>query len=241
MKFYAACFWAILALPGCRNQSEKTSIPTFSGTWLHYKYPLYLRDMNSTRIVQNAVKITAISFDSKDTSKAWLIFHAHEARPFKIMFLDGRNWQLKGTEGDTTVVSLEIAATRNAVYVGREMFESVPSGNLQLIANQFYAGKYFLDGQPVIFSTNGELIGLDSFVRYAPRLDYTGDEGIGDHIELIGENGFPIRLGVECDGWSFIKIYDLRCLKQQDGACTATAFGKLKYELIKEIKPIAVD
>lgn len=197
--------------------------------------------MHSTRIVQDAVEITAIQFDLQDTLKAWLTFHVPEVRAFKMKFLEGRKWQLEGTNDDTTVIFLEIAPTEKAVYIGREMFEPVLHGNLQLIANHFYAGRYFLNGKPVVFFENGDLTGLDRFVRYAPRLDYTSDEGMGDQIELIDKNDISTPFGIECDGWSFLKIYELRCLEQKNGKCIAKGFSKVRYEMIKEIKPLLLD
>ena len=97
-----------------------------------------------------------------------------------------------------------------------------------ILEELLFSGKYVDKwGQPVVFTADGRLSGLDSFSYYVPQIDYMAMATQVDHIQL-GRTGRQLEdFGFRFDKDSLI-LYSVNCLHFDGGEkqCDSETLGE---------------
>ena len=218
----------LLMLLFCKNSAKQSDTLFESGIWVNYKYPYYLGVMNSARITQTQINITAVDFRQGD-SLVWVQYRLHDWHPFKVSALGEKKWTLMQDTSNITI-SLELNYNGQSLSVARDMFTHEPGGDIFGTAFRFYSGLFHNgNGEKwVKIYDTGKIVGLDSFVAFKPIIDYSMEPGKGDRILLCTAGGTWYKFGLASSGTNSLEIYALNKNK----------LGKRIYHIYRPIKPI---
>ena len=216
------------------SEPIKDVTTNFGGNWVNKKYVDRLLATKSPKKSQDISPITMVILPNQLNQKATTIIEFHEGTTGKVVKKNG-GFAILGEEAEDPELTFKYE--NGKLIVKNDEFVKLKSlGNIsdyKVVEQILFSGTYEMDGKKFELTSDGKIMGLDSFTHYSIPIDYYDSGMQVDQIKL-GKGGKDDKLY----GFEFKKnkliVYDLKCVKKEGEFCQVVKNGKKIFEMIKE-------
>jgi hypothetical protein len=227
------------AVPG--SPSDFKTLDTalsFAALWVNETYIDNLRKTRSPRQSQDEME-SCITIPSRTLQVTRMVAGFHEGAEDMVVVKDRDRYQLYDAELRSLQKELElISPTR--IRIGDQYFSRISHHDTTLtdfgiLEELLFSGRYERErGQEVVFTADGRIRGLDSFVRYSPVIDYTaGSSGDFDLVNMGSGKGRDYGYRFKGDT---LHIFRTICATAgaESNFCDSIAAGPMLYQLVRK-------
>lgn len=222
-----------LTLFGCNSSSEKTkenkdtnidkvkkteyikTPNTCLGFWVHEDY---LKALQQTHSTKKASEMGVDDFYRISNDNAIMRLNLHEGGADNILLMTNKSTG-KIFNPDTSETYSSVEFKDNYLIIENNKYIKAPTlenGLVELVNRTLFSGEYIVDDQPIELLENGQIIGLDSIVRYEANLDYA-DAGMQyDKIYLQFKTEKEPRTYLYEFVSDTLVIFNLKCLTMDE-------------------------
>ena len=213
---------------------------SFAGFWVNESY---ITSVTKTKSPTKAEipNVSCFTIPGRTLQQTLVIYGFHEGDGRLVVLKHGASYEIWGFEDSLEDKKFDIVfLPENKIQVGNDKFVRLQHSSveeLRIFEQILFQGKYLKDSDAVEFTADGNIKGLDDFKKYSVVVDY---DDRGDRADII-QMGTQ-RYDEQDFGFKFrndsLYIYELKCvdsLAKED--CLEKDYDKLKYVLVKSIKP----
>jgi hypothetical protein len=211
---------------------------SFAGLWVNETYIDNIRKTRSPRQSQDVME-SCITIPSRTLQVTRMVAGFHEGAEDMVVVKDRDRYQLYDADLRSLQKELElISPTRIRIgdqYFSRMSHHDTTLTDFGILEELLFSGRYERErGQEVVFTADGRIRGLDSFVRYSPVIDYTaGSSGDFDLVNMGSGKGRDYGYRFKGD-----TLHIFRTICATAGAegnfCDSIAAGPMLYKLVRK-------
>ncbi|HEY0610445.1 MAG TPA: hypothetical protein VGD35_12330 [Chitinophaga sp.] len=211
---------------------------SFAGLWVNETYIDNIRKTRSPRQSQDVME-SCITIPTRTLQVTRMIADFHEGAEDMVVVKDRNRYKLYDADLSTLQKEMElISPTRIKIgdqYFSRMSHRDTTLTDFGILEELLFSGRYERErGKEVVFTADGRIQGLDSFVRYSPVIDYTaGSLGEFDLINMGTGKGRDYGYRFKGDT---LQIFRTICATPgEDGNfCDSVAAGATLYKLVRK-------
>jgi hypothetical protein len=210
---------------------------SFAGLWVNETYIDRIRKTKSPRQSQDVME-SCITIPSRTLQVTRMIAGFHEGAEDMVVVKDRDRYKLYDADLSTLQKEMElVSSTRIRIgdqYFSRMSHHDTTLTDFGILEELLFSGRYEREGgKEVIFTADGRIQGLDSFVRYSPVIDYTaGALGEFDLVNMGTGKGKDYGYRFKGDT---LQLFRTICATAGEGQfCDSIAAGPMLYKLVRK-------
>jgi hypothetical protein len=211
---------------------------SFAGLWVNETYIDNIRKTRSPRQSQDVME-SCITIPSRTLQVTRMVAGFHEGAEDLVVVKDRDRYKLYDADLNKLQKELElISSTRMRIggqYFSRIAHHDTTLTDLGILEELLFSGRYEREhGKEVVFTADGRIQGLDSFVRYAPVIDYTAGS-LAEFDLLNMGSGKGRDYGYRFKG-DTLQIFRTICATAgaEGSFCDSLAAGPTLYKLVRK-------
>ncbi|MBX2905811.1 MAG: hypothetical protein KF744_07230 [Taibaiella sp.] len=208
---------------------DASSIVPFAGTWVKRAYVDTLLLTHSPMASQSVEWFYYIPLSDTEIGYSFTI---HEgADQYRVLKRDGR-YLLQFIQGKTSGIEV---LSQNVIKIGGEEYLKVADSVCDRVSERFLFPGQFAKGDTVVeFTSDGKIIGLDTFSFYHVQNDYYG-AGLDRDLMYMGATVGDVSNVTFSFRNDTLIICTIKCaLKDENDDCVEIENDKVCYRLVKQ-------